>query len=89
MARGQRKRNQRRRSEETGTRNDIWSSPIALPELEPIAMPTDVGAMLRSLGDPPLQHGVAAAYYFNTVVERASGVALALALSADLVEDDD
>jgi hypothetical protein len=64
----------------------MWSAPVPLPALEPIAMPSDVGALLRSLGDPPMQHGVAAGYYFNTVVERASGVALALALSADLVE---
>ena len=65
---------------------DSWLLPVAeLPAVEPIVMPGDVGAMLRSLGDPPMRTGVAAAGYFTTVVERAAGVALALAFSADLV----
>ncbi len=65
---------------------DCWVLPTEpLPEVEPIVIPADVGAMLRSLGDPPMRNGVAAAGYFTTVVERAAGVALALALSADLV----
>jgi len=44
-------------------------------------------ALIRSLGDPPMNHGNAAGHYFSTVVERAAAVALALALSADLVAD--
>jgi hypothetical protein len=42
--------------------------------------------MLRSLGEPPTIGGsVTAGHYFTAVVERAAGVAAALALSADLL----
>lgn len=84
--------NQRRRGAKRPqpSANDCWVLPTAaLPEVEPIEIPADVGAMLRSLGDPPMRNGVAAAGYFTTVVERAAGVALALALSADLVAPTD
>ena len=47
------------------------------------------GALLRSLGDPPVGNGTAAGHYFNAVVERAAAVALALAVSGDLLSDDD
>jgi hypothetical protein len=87
MARSNRKRSNQRRRGDDKAKADIWQAPQPMPELLPVTMPTDIGAMLRSLGDPPMQHGTAAAYYFNTVIERASGVALALAFSAELVGD--
>jgi hypothetical protein len=69
---------------------DLWRLPAAeLPPVEPIVVPSDVGALLRSLGDPPMRNGVVAAGYFGTVVQRAAGLALALAYSADLVADED
>jgi len=68
---------------------DVWRSPRPLPDTEPIAPATDAGALLRSLGDPPMTGGTAAGHYFNAVVERAAAVAVALALSADLLAEPD
>jgi hypothetical protein len=64
---------------------DMWREPAALPDVEPIAVPAEVGAMLRSLGDPPMNNGAAAGHYFSTVIERAAAVAVALAVSADVL----
>ena len=68
---------------------DLWKDPAPLPEVEPIAVPHEVGAMLRSLGDPPLNNGAAAGRYFSVVIERAAAVAVALAVSADVLGRDD
>ena len=84
------KGNQRRRQQ--GKRPapiDVWRNPGELPEVAPIAIPHEVGALLRSLGDPPVGNGAAAAGYFNAVCERAATVAFALAVSADLLADAD
>lgn len=84
--------NQRRRQPQHGKKPhaiDVWRNPGELPEVQRIPAPTDVGALLRSLGDPPVGNGSAAGHYFNAVVERAAAVALALAVSADLLADDD
>jgi hypothetical protein len=47
--------------------------------------------LVRSLGDPPTIGGsVAPGHYFNAVIERTAAIAVALALSADLlVQPDD
>jgi hypothetical protein len=85
--RSQRNRNNRRR-QNAGNRPkpvDIWSSPRPMPELEKITPAVEAGAMLRSLGDPPMTNGTAAGHYFHAVIERASAVASALAMSADLL----
>ncbi len=66
---------------------DIWRKPGPLPDLEPITVPPEPGALLRSLGDPPMVHGTAAAHYFTSVIERAVAIAAALALSANLLAD--
>ena len=82
--------NQRRRSQ--GKRRngvDIWRDTGELPALQPIVAPPEAGALVRSLGDPPLNNGMAAGYYFATVVERAAAVAYALAFSADLLATPD
>lgn len=68
---------------------DLWKEPAPLPEVEPIAVPHEVGAMLRSLGDPPLNNGAAAGRYFSVVIERAAAVAVALAVSADVLARDE
>ncbi|MCU0268628.1 MAG: hypothetical protein MUF83_08265 [Acidimicrobiales bacterium] len=81
-------RRRRSRSKRRGA-NDIWHSPAALPEAEPIRLADDPGALLRSLGEPPVGNGRAAAGYFEAVAERAAGVAMALALSADLLASDE
>jgi hypothetical protein len=80
----------RRGAQKKQAADDLWRLPeTPLPPVEPITVPGDVGALLRSLGDPPMRNGVAAAGYFGTVVGRAAGVALALAYSADLVASPD
>ncbi|MDO8362706.1 MAG: hypothetical protein Q7V88_07405 [Actinomycetota bacterium] len=86
----QRGANQRRRQQgKRPAQVDVWRTPGELPEVAPIAIPHEVGALLRSLGDPPVGNGAAAAGYFNAVCERAAAVAFALAVSADLLADAD
>ncbi len=84
------KRNDKRRRQQHSNKKphaiDVWKLGGELPETHRIAQPTDVGALLRSLGDPPVGNGTAAGHYFNAVVERAAAVALALAVSADLLD---
>lgn len=81
--------NQRRRSPAKRAGGvDIWRTPGPLPEIEPIAPARDAGALLRSLGDPPMTGGVAAGHYFNAVIERSAAMAVALAFSADVVAID-
>ena len=82
--------NQRRKQQgRRGGQVDIWRAPAPLPELDPIALPREPSAMLRSLGDPPMNNAVAAGHYFSAVVERVSGIARALAMSVDLLDAHD
>ena len=67
---------------------DLWKPAPPLPPVEPIAPPTEVGSLLRSLGDPPTHNGASAARYCDLVTQRAAGVAMALALSVDLMAHD-
>jgi cytosine/adenosine deaminase-related metal-dependent hydrolase len=66
---------------------EFWHAPQQLPDVELIFVPDDVGALARSLGDPPMHHGTTAGHYFNAVIERTSALARALSLSADLLGD--
>ena len=68
---------------------DLWAEPGELPELEPIPVPHDVSAMLRSLGDPPLYNSGNAAKAFGAVAERSAQVALALAALANVLQADE
>lgn len=72
-----------------GSPKDFWRTRGTLPEVELIDVPDDVSALLRSLGDPPLNRGGTAGKYFESVVERAAYMARVLALSADLLADPD
>lgn len=81
---------QRRRSgnQKSGNRQpkiDIWRDADALAPLEPITVSRDATALLRSLGEPPMNGALEAGYTFGSVVERGAGIAAALALSADLL----
>ena len=69
---------------------DIWRPVPQLPEPEPVTPASDPTILIRSLGAPPLhgQSGVAE-HYFAHAVERAAGLATALAASADLLAQDD
>ncbi|HEY0520311.1 MAG TPA: hypothetical protein VGC84_12530 [Ilumatobacteraceae bacterium] len=91
MSRNQRSaqgQNQRRRPQQKRQAPvDIWRDPAPLADIEPITIPSEAGAVLRSLGDPPLMHGSTATKYFTTVIERAAVIAAALALSAEVLAD--
>jgi hypothetical protein len=65
---------------------DLWRAVRPLDDAAPIAAPRDATALLRSLGDPPLQgQGAVARHYLAAVIERAAGLATALAAAADLL----
>ena len=75
----------RRRSGRRPRRTDIWTPPPPLPPIAPIAPTGDPTSLLRSLGTPPLAgQSTTAEHYMAAVVERASGIAIALAAAADL-----
>ena len=77
--------NQRRPQARRPAPIDVWRNPGTLPEIEPITVAPEPGALLRSLGDPPLMDGSTATKYFNAVIQRAAAIAAALALSADVL----
>jgi hypothetical protein len=90
MSRPQRRNNQNRRPPaKRPAPVDVWRDPGTLPEIEPIVVSPEAGALLRSLGDPPMVDSSTATKYFTTVIQRAAGIAAALALSADLLEQPD
>jgi hypothetical protein len=71
-------------------RPDLWRPVPQLADPEPIVPAPDPTALLRSLGDPPLQgQGAVAEHYLAAVVERAAGLATALAVAAGLLADND
>ena len=79
------KRN-RRRQRPTGV--DLWRAVAPIPDAPPVTPSTDPSALIRSLGSPPLPGQTAVAeHYLAAVVERASGVATALAATAGLLSD--
>jgi hypothetical protein len=66
---------------------DLWRPVPPLPAVERITPGADPTMLLRSLGDPPLHgQGAVAEHYLNAVVERAAGLATALAASANLLD---
>jgi len=87
-ASGRGRRRQRRNGKPVAVRDDIWREHPPVPEVEPIPEPRDVGALLKSLGEPPLHNGAAAQLFFTNAVERSAAVALALTLAADVLDRD-
>ena len=86
MSSRRRKPQNRGRQPQVGGRLDLWRPVPELPPTKPIVPSTEPAAMLRSLGDPPLQgQGAVAEHYLAAVIERASGLATALAATADLL----
>ena len=85
MSRPPRKGQSRRPQQKRQAPIDIWRDPGTLPEMEPITVPPEAGALLRSLGDPPMLDGSTATKYFTTVIQRAAVIAAALALSAEVL----
>ena len=65
---------------------DLWRSVPAVPPPAPIVPAARPSALVRSLGDPPLQgQGAVAEHYLAAVVERAAGLATALAAASGLL----
>ena len=81
--------NRRRRNQKKQKRGDLWRPVPQLEPAEPIAPAADPTALLRSLGDLPFQGQGAVAHnaerYVGAVVERAAGLATALAAAAGLL----
>ena len=86
---GRQNRNQQRQRPRN-QQQDLWRPVPQLPEPAPITPVSDPTALLRSLGDPPLQgQGAVAEHYLGHVVERAANLAAALAASAGLLGSPD
>ena len=69
---------------------DLWRPVPVLPEPPPIEPAADPTALLRSLGEPPLQgQSGAAEHYLAAVVERAAALGTALAATAGLLASTD
>ena len=72
------------------TPGEFWRTPPKSAAPAPITPAPDATALLRSLGRPPLDH-TGADRYLGTVAQRAAGLAVALAVAADILAgtDDD
>jgi len=85
------RRNQRRRRRPAGSKPkpvDLWRPVPPLGDVAPIAPAADPTALLHSLGDARLQgRGTVAEHYMAAVVERAAGLATALAATAGLLTE--
>lgn len=67
---------------------ELWRAVPEPTEPDDITPATDPGALLRSLGTPPLTgHAGVAGHYLTAVAERAAGLATALAAAAELLAD--
>lgn len=85
-------RNRRRRQGgSSGTKPrqiDLWQPVPALPDPAPITPAADPRMLVRSLGDPPLAgQGAVAEHYLGAVLDRAAGLATALAAAAGLLAE--
>jgi hypothetical protein len=83
-------KNRRRRAQKAKPPTDLWRPVPQLADPAPIIPATDPTGLIRSLGDPPLQgQATVGGHYLVAVVERASGLATALAAAAGLLADPD
>lgn len=82
-----RKQSQSRRRRANKAKSvDLWRPVPQLSDPEPIVPASDPTALLHSLGDPPLQgQGAVAEHYLAAVIERAAGLATALAAAGGLL----
>ena len=68
---------------------ELWRA-VPEPEIPDDITPVgDPSALVRSLGPPPLPGQPGAEGYVALVLERAAGLATALAAAADLLAEDD
>ena len=68
---------------------DFWHGAEALPELDLIVRTPDPTALMRSLGELPINDDTSVRLQVATVVERAAAIAAVLADTAGLVVDPD
>lgn len=89
MSPARRKPNQARKKSSPPTGPpDLWRAVPELEQPEAIVPASDASAMLRSLGTPPLPGQEAVAdHYLSAVVERAAGLATALAAAAGILAE--
>ena len=80
----QARRNTPPRPQVEPTPGDFWRTPPKAAVPGPITPATDPTALIRSLGKPPLDHN-GADRYLGTVAQRAAGLAVALAVAADIL----
>lgn len=66
---------------------DLWRPVPPLAEVQPIAPAPDPTALLRSLGDPPSPMPGAAEIAIAQVIDRAAGLATALAAAGGLLAE--
>jgi hypothetical protein len=86
--RARRRRNARKQGKPKPV--DLWRPVPPLPPPPPITPASDPTALVRSLGDPPLPGSSAGAELaIAAVVERAAGLATALAATGGLLAMDD
>jgi hypothetical protein len=80
-------KSQRRRRQGKAKRKpvDLWRPVPPLPPVEPIAPANDPTALLRSLGGPPSPMPGAAEIAVAQVIDRAAGLATALAAAGGLL----
>ena len=84
------RRRRGRRRKPSGQSGGLWREAPALDDPRPITPAKDPAALVRSLGSAPLQgHGALVDYYLATVVERAAGIAAALAATAGVLHEHD
>lgn len=86
-SRGGRGRGRGRGQGQRSNRQGLWRpvpAPDAVGRIERAPDPT---AFIRSLDAPPLRGGQNAEHYIAAVVERAAGLATALAASVDLLAE--
>jgi hypothetical protein len=80
----------RRRRPKRAKPFDLWREAPAPPAPAAITPAADPTALLRSLGDPPLTgQSVMAGRYMAAVVQRAAGLATALAAAGGLLNEED
>ena len=84
----QARRNNNPRPAAEPTPGEFWRTPPKAAVPAPITPAPDATALLRSLGRPPLDHS-GADRYIATVAQRAAGLAVALAVAADILAGTD
>ncbi|MGB3410970.1 MAG: hypothetical protein WBA45_07210 [Microthrixaceae bacterium] len=85
---GGKQQQQQQRQNRAAAPAEFWRSAPEPPEPEDIVHSDHPTALIRSMDTPPLPgQGSVADHYFAAVIERAAGLATALAASADLLDD--